>query len=45
MGGVKKTFFYWELFKQYHILPHVSEYLFSLMSFIVDCMEKFQSQN
>jgi hypothetical protein len=43
MASVKRRVSYRELFKKLNILPLVSEFLLSLLSFIVENMEKFQT--
>jgi hypothetical protein len=43
MAGVKRRVFCRELFKKFYILSLASELLLSLLSFVVDNMEKFQT--
>jgi hypothetical protein len=43
MAGIKRRVSCRELFKKCNILPLVSEFLLSLLSFVVDNMEKFQT--
>jgi hypothetical protein len=43
MAGVQRRVSYRDLFKKFNILPLASEFLLSLLSFIVDNMEKFQT--
>jgi hypothetical protein len=43
MTGVKRRVSCRELFKKFNILPLVSEFLLSLLSFIVDNLEKFET--
>jgi hypothetical protein len=43
MAGVKRRVPCKELFKKFNILPLASEFLLSLLSFVVDNMEKFQT--
>jgi hypothetical protein len=45
MAGVKRRVSYRELFKKFNILPLASEFLLSLLSFVVDNMEKFQANS
>jgi hypothetical protein len=45
MAGVKRRVSCRELFKKFNILPVESEFLLSLLSFIVDNMEKFQTNS
>jgi hypothetical protein len=45
VAGVKRIVFCRELFKKLNILPFASEYLLSLLSFVVDNMEKFQTNS
>jgi hypothetical protein len=42
MAGVKRRVSCSELFKKFNVLPLVSEFLFSLLSFVLDKMEKLQ---
>jgi hypothetical protein len=43
MAGIKRLSSCRELFKTFNILPLTREFLFSLLSFIVDNMEKYQT--
>jgi hypothetical protein len=43
MSGTKRRASCRELFKKFNILPLASEYLLSLSSFVVDNIEKFQT--
>jgi hypothetical protein len=43
MAGVKRRVSCRKLFKKFNILPLVSEFQLSLLSFIVNNMEKFQT--
>jgi hypothetical protein len=45
MAGVKTRVSCREVFKKFNILPFASEFLLSLLSFIVDNMEKFQTNS
>jgi hypothetical protein len=45
MAGVKRRVFCKELFKKFNILPLASEFLLSLLSFVVDNMEKFHTNS
>jgi hypothetical protein len=45
MAGIKRRASWRELFKKFNIIPPASEYLLSLLSFIVDKMEKFQTNS
>jgi hypothetical protein len=45
MAGTKKRASCRELFKKFNILPLVSEFLLSLLSFVVDNTEKFQTNS
>jgi hypothetical protein len=45
MAGVKRRVFCRELFKKFNILPFASEFLLSLLSFVVDNMEMFQTNS
>jgi hypothetical protein len=45
MAGVRRRVSCRELFKKFNILPLVSEFLLSLLPFIVDNMEKFQTNS
>jgi hypothetical protein len=45
MAGAKRRASFRELFKKFNILPPASEFLLSLLSFIVDNMEKFQTNS
>jgi hypothetical protein len=45
LAGVKRRVFCRELFKKFNILPLASEFLLSLLSFVVDNMEKFQTNS
>jgi hypothetical protein len=44
MAGVRRAFCR-ELFKKFNILPLVSEFLLSLLSFVVDNMKKFRTNS
>jgi hypothetical protein len=44
MAGAKRRVSCRELFKKFNILPLASEFLLSLLSFVVDNIEKFQTQ-
>jgi hypothetical protein len=43
MAGVKKSVSCWELFKKLNINPFPKEFLLSLLSLIVEDMEKFRT--
>jgi hypothetical protein len=45
MAGVKRSLSSKELFKKCNILPTANEFLLSLLLFIVDNMEKFQTNS
>jgi hypothetical protein len=45
MAGIKKRISSRELFKKLNILPLASEFLLSLLSFVVDNMKKFQTNS
>jgi hypothetical protein len=45
MTGAKRRASCTELFKKFNILPPASEFLLSLLSFVVDNMEKFQTNS
>jgi hypothetical protein len=45
MAGVKRRVSCRELFRKFNILPLASEFLLSLLCFIVDNMEKFQTKS
>jgi hypothetical protein len=45
MAGAKRRASYRELFKKFNVLPLASEFLLSLLSFVVDNMEKFQTNS
>jgi hypothetical protein len=45
MAGAKRRAFCRELFKKFNILPLASEFLLSLLSFVVDNMEKYQTNS
>jgi hypothetical protein len=45
MAGTKMRASYMELFKKFNILPLASEYLLSLLSFVVDNIEKFETNS
>jgi hypothetical protein len=45
MAGTKRTASYRELFKKFNILPLASKFLFSLLSFVVDNIETFQTNS
>jgi hypothetical protein len=45
MAGVKRRVSCREIFKKFNILQLVSEFLLSLLSFVVDNMEKFQTNS
>jgi hypothetical protein len=45
MAGVKRRVSCRELFKKFNILPLASEFLLSLLSFVVDNREKFQTNS
>jgi hypothetical protein len=45
MAGAKRRASCRELFKKFNILPLASEFLLSILSFVVDNMEKFQTNS
>jgi hypothetical protein len=45
IAGAKRRASCMELFKKFNILPLASEFLLSLLSFVVDSMEKFQTNS
>jgi hypothetical protein len=45
LAGTKRRASYRELFKKFNILPLASELLLSLLSFVVDNIEKFQTNS
>jgi hypothetical protein len=45
MAGTIKRALYREFFKKFNILPLASEFLLSLLSFVVDHIEKFQTSS
>lgn len=45
IAGIKRRAWYRKLCKKFNILPLSSEYLLSLLSFIVDSIEKFQTNS
>jgi hypothetical protein len=45
MAAIKRKATFRYLFKKFDFLPLASEFLFSLLSFIVKNMEKFQSNS
>jgi hypothetical protein len=45
MAGVKRTVSCRELFKKFNILPLAIKFLLSFLSFVVDNMEKFQTNS
>jgi hypothetical protein len=45
MAGVKRRVSCRELLKKFTMLPLASEFLLSLLSFVVDNMEKFQTSS
>jgi hypothetical protein len=44
MAGAKRRASCRELFKEFNILPLASEFFFSLLSFVVDNMEKISNK-
>jgi hypothetical protein len=45
MAGVKRRVQCTEVFKKFNTLPHTIEFLLSLLSFIMDNLEKFQTNS